>query len=568
MLYAYEHAVPFKYKKYTELKSVTFTDEIKTHLDDFYQYIDSICEDEYKDSKGKVDKDKLRTLIVELASKYKELRNQYIKPVVEKEYKYKELLYTQEEVDFIFACSYPLLDKFNMSQSMLCEIFFGKQRERKFNPDTGKEEWKRTKENKFSKLGCFPVRCHDAYTKLDDVSARKCLISNDSNSIGIQIAECINKEVQAVYACSAFVGVSNDLDLFANISTTDKKKYITTISSVSCGNDSAKVQQVIGYGRYLFATANNIKNAKGESINNEIKTAILKHLGMSDDKVLYESERLKDFLREGSEYVKYVRGDKDSFDELLFEYRVYFNAFSEMQEYGELPDRDLNDDYGEYLDESELQIEYIEDNFDEIYNWIEQKKLEIENTLIKRMSYAVVKNFDVDDFSDYVLCLFNRLIKKIEISVEQSTIIIDELSVDEKIQCIAIYWMCEMLWRGTINQDSPEQVKQYLKTKKLLTYFDAMNKEIGKGKKLHVVLEPDSFDILKTVDELCERKTDDNIPVMLYIDVKAYPNITDNMDKLINRSNLILIIRDADGITSKYNMRPLNKKLNLYYTEG
>ena len=220
MSYAYEQSVPFKYKKYTELKSVTFTDEIKTHLDYFYQNIESICEGEYSDSKGKVDKDKLRTLIAELAFKYKELRNQYIKPVVEKEYKYKELLYTQEEVDFIFACSYTLLDKFNMSQSMLCEIFLGKKRERKYNPKTGKEEWVRTKENKFSKLGCFPVRCHDAYTKLDDESARKSLIPNDSNSIGIQIAECINKKVQAVYACSSFVGVSNDLQILHRLTRT------------------------------------------------------------------------------------------------------------------------------------------------------------------------------------------------------------------------------------------------------------------------------------------------------------------------------------------------------------
>ena len=70
-------------------------------------------------NQGKLNEDKLSPLITELSQQYASIRSEYIKPEVIAKYKYKQVAYTQEEIDFIFACSYLLIDKFNLSQANL-----------------------------------------------------------------------------------------------------------------------------------------------------------------------------------------------------------------------------------------------------------------------------------------------------------------------------------------------------------------------------------------------------------------------------------------------------------------
>lgn len=108
----------------------------------------------------------------------------------------------------------------------------------------------------------------------------------------------------------------------------------------------------------------------------------------------------------------------------------------------------------------------------------------------------------------------------------------------------------------------------YLKTNKLLTYFDALNKEFGKGKKPHIFLMPDDFSILEVAYELCETKMKQCRPAMLYVDIEAYPNLKSYMDRLMNEYKIILIVRCSNGDISGYNMQVLDKELNLYYMEG
>lgn len=116
----------------------------------------------------KLDEDKLSSLIVELSQQYVSIRSEYIKPEVIAKYKYKQVAYTQEEIDFIFACSYLPIDKFNFSQEQVAKVFGFRS-------------------NKFAKLGIFPIRCHEAYTKLEDLSNRKSLVPNNPESKGIMI---------------------------------------------------------------------------------------------------------------------------------------------------------------------------------------------------------------------------------------------------------------------------------------------------------------------------------------------------------------------------------------------
>ena len=167
---------------------------------------------------------------------------------------------------------------------------------------------------------------------MDDVSARKCLIPNDSNSIGIQIAECINKEVQAVYACSAFVGVSNDLDLFANISTTDKKAYVLTKPI----EDENFRESLLSYPRLLFASSNNFENIAGNYKAGKVKKEIIDLLKMRDDEILKHSEYLTEVLESDDEYRKYCKDSQST---------VFKNNLSRYREQRKLMSIIEDDDY-------------------------------------------------------------------------------------------------------------------------------------------------------------------------------------------------------------------------------
>lgn len=587
MSYAYEQSVPFKYKKYTELKSVTFTDEVKTHLDDFYQYIESICEEEYKNSKGKVDKDKLRILIAELASKYKELRNQYIKPVVEKEYKYKELLYTQEEVDFIFACSYTLLDKFNMSQSMLCEIFFGKQRERKYNPKTGKEEWVRTKENKFSKLGCFPVRCHDAYTKLDDVSARKCLIPNDSNSIGIQIAECINKKVQAVYACSAFVGVSNDLDLFANISSTDKKAYVLTSPMHFEPDDTPSFERAnYAFCRYQFALGNQMFNDEDKYVPaGELKKKIIFMFESGDISILSSEEQdelLQEMLLSNVNMEAYMNMGY-RYSDFQVERDEYRACYEDMI----IEKEKLEDDYQNYLLEY-----YVED-----YNPEEKRKSLVlsEDEIVEKQYLMRKKMFETQEQKvlEYInfptlLGTKEMLISAIRKSAKSNTVfkklsgnggsetnvVFSEPTYEDRLKSAASYWIAEVLANYDGNEDYLKEVMDYLgKRSPIFKYLDSLN-YVPSGKmdeanpterkNIHIYMRDEKMNISSELEGLgIKLAKDEKCPIMVYLDKDAMMVEEEQIQKLLTQQRVVLIVHDTDGVVKSY-MDVLNKSLGLY----
>ena len=146
MSYEYEHSVTYDFKKYKENKQIEFSVNTKTQLDNYYCLIRDMDKDIILSNQGKLDEDKPSPLINELSQQYASIRSEYIKPEVIAKYKYKQVAYTQEEIDFIFACSYLLIDKFNLSQEQLAKVFGFRS-------------------NKFAKLGIFPIRCHEAYTK-------------------------------------------------------------------------------------------------------------------------------------------------------------------------------------------------------------------------------------------------------------------------------------------------------------------------------------------------------------------------------------------------------------------
>lgn len=547
MSYKYEQSVPFERKRYIKLKDGNFTDEIRIKMDDFFQYIDSLCKEDYMNTKGKLDKDKLSILIEDLSVKYQQFRNQYIRPVVEKQYKYKELAYTQEEVDFIFNCSYCLIDKFNLSQRMLAKIF-------------------NIRENKFSKLGCFPVRCHDAYTKLDDISNRKCLVPNNTNSIGIQIAECINKKVQAVYACPAFVGVSNDLDTLVNISTTDRKVFILTKS-----NDVDNVlENVLSYPRFLFASSNNFENIIGEYKAGKIKEKIINLLKMRDDSILVHSNYLLEILKSGDEYRKYCKDTQSG---------VFRNNLIKYRGQLELLDRIENDDF--YVDDIIYETEYrksvgidISDiNFelkdiDVLYSYLKESSQKTYERLLNSMSYAGVSHFDEILFKDYQMCMQMTLVECYMRCLEDQNEFEKFFDENEKIRLAAIFWILEVCGSESMTQQKYDNILKYLKSKSFLSYIDAVNKEVKKGKKPHLYYEDESFEIGRVIDDVVGVEKVDSSPVLLYIDSESYKIEIGYVDSLVKENNILLIIRDKKGLINKWGMKLLDEQLSLYMKES
>lgn len=191
MILDYVEDIPFNYKRYIKSKNVQLSDELKTQFNHFYREIK-------KSDSLSIDKWTKMAASLKLAVEDEVCQSGN-----------KKSIYVEDYVQFIFGVSYLLFDKFHLSQSKVSKIL-------------------RITKTKFSKLDMFPYRSFQAYTKLDDVSKRKSLVPDNVDSVGIRIAEYINTKIQTKYACYAFVGVSNDLDLFANVSTTDKKYFVLT----------------------------------------------------------------------------------------------------------------------------------------------------------------------------------------------------------------------------------------------------------------------------------------------------------------------------------------------------
>lgn len=540
MSYEYEHVVPFEYKRYKLNKHIEFTDEIKVQLDNFYKYIDKLT----TDNKGKFNTDKLTT---DLSQMYAQIREVHIKPLVTQYFKYKNIAYTQVEVDFIFQCSYRLIEKFGLSQNNLSKIFG-------------------MKPNKFAKLGCFPKRSYDAYTKLNDVYARKSLIPNDTNSEGIRIAECINKTVQAVYNCSAFIGITNMLDVFANISATDTKAYVITRPvSVSANNN---IDNIFAYPRFLFATANNLENNINDKsyVAGAIKRQIISFLKMQDNSVLKFSQICSDLLIDGNIDKSFIATSNiKSFNRDLEIYRNQIILLDDIEdgsyssEYYE--DDSILDEFGlEEVEEDEVNI-YDEE---ELAEYLDGSIKRLKEKLISNMSFANRK-FEVSEFQDYKLAMFIMLQEKYKLYSDYSSGVCKSLNEDDKIKLASIFWIYEVLGLNNTSEVERDNVLKSLRTKSLLGYVDSLNKEIKKGGETHIFYESNDFNVK---DILVKKQTIDmTYPVLLYIDADSYQLSNGNIVSLMQENNIIIVVKDRSDLASKIGFKVLDSTLNLYMLE-
>lgn len=108
MSYEYERSVTYDFKKYKENKQIEFSANTKTQLDNFYCLIRDMDKAIILSNQGKLNEDKLSSLIADLSQQYASIRSEYIKPEVIAKYKYKQVAYTQEEIKTRIATDFCL----------------------------------------------------------------------------------------------------------------------------------------------------------------------------------------------------------------------------------------------------------------------------------------------------------------------------------------------------------------------------------------------------------------------------------------------------------------------------
>ncbi|MBQ1172744.1 MAG: hypothetical protein IIX48_09150 [Lachnospiraceae bacterium] len=547
MSYEYEHSVTYDFKKYKENKQIEFSVNTKTQLDNYYCLIRDMDKATILSNQGKLDEDKLSSLIAELSQQYASIRSEYIKPEVITKYKYKQVAYTQEEIDFIFACSYLLIDKYNLSQEQLAKVFGFRS-------------------NKFAKLGIFPIRCHEAYTKLEDLSNRKSLVPNNPESEGIMIARCINREVQAVYGCSAFVGISNMLDVFANISSTDTKAYVLTRPSVE--TEDNLIERWIAYPRFLFATANNLENVTNYKSRRyfagKIKEEVISLLRMKDNKILKYSRLCNDLIEAGEINGDFIStGNTKAFHRELITYRNQVVLLADIQEgyYSSDYFEDTScDEYG--LDVDDINFDIADE--DVLVEYLQESIQELREKLISKMSFAKVK-YDTSAFHDYKMSMLAMLQEKYNLYSNYQSGMCNYLDDDEKVRLASIFWILEVLGLDETTEEKRESLLNYLKTKQLLGYVDSLNKETKKGGETHIYYEEDTFDVQSIVSRCTSKDTIH--PVLLYIDGEAYKVTEDVLNTQLLNDNLVLVIRDRSDLAKKQGLKVLSEELDLYMWE-
>lgn len=339
---------PFEYEMYKKPLKISLSDEVKREFNYFYSRIN--------------DSDSLD--IEELKEKYAAISKLVIAEIREND---KKSIHAPEEIQFIFVCSYLLIKKYGVSQSKLASIWG-------------------MRENQSSKLDIYPYRSYDAYEKKDYRS----LSPLRKDSEGVRIAKFINKNIQAVHACYGFVGVTNDLDIFANISSTDHKSYILTEPSAALNNDMMELKYCLAHSRFLFATGNNLGNKIGDYHAGDIKKRIDNLLRMRDGSILEKSAKISDMLLDGDEYKKYVAtGDVYGFKKELDKYRGQMEMLQGMEEGRSPYDVADDDEYFEYIgiDVGKIDI----GNNVAFEDYLKENTKKLKSKLVRFLSYAYAR---------------------------------------------------------------------------------------------------------------------------------------------------------------------------------
>lgn len=539
----YKQELPFEYRMYNEKKTdIPLSDEIKREFNHFYGRIkesDSLDVDRLKK-----EYEAISSLVV---SEIRKAGNDKLKHVL-------------EEIQFIFACSYLLMKKYGVSQGKLASI------------------WGINK-NKFSELDIYPDRSYAAYAKED----YKPLSPLREKSKGVQIAEFINKNVQAVHACRGFVGVTNDLDVFANISSTDTKAFVLT-SPLDFGDDEiGNVKRAnYAFARYLFAQGNRLFGDDGKYVPAGcIKDKIISLLNMQDVSVMEQDGVLKEILMSDADLGAYLTdGGYGEFGARREKYKSAVEVVqikNEMLEYGlKLYGIEYEDPrFGAIIpggDEMAPPPTNMHAKADKTTEEIVIEKAEEAQKQIDLLEPQLIGCLDVRRTlggRKDVLGSWIRFLKK---SVAENTIILQP-SFDDRVRAAAAFWISEVFKGREADGESVDKALDYLKGKDLLSYIDSLNappsgkmKDAGQDCKGHIYVISEEHDIFMELQSKPSIKLSgkDDRPLMLYIDTEAHPFSLQDMEQFLANVKAIIIAHDSSGSVGGMGMQLLNKELGLY----
>lgn len=555
MILDYVEDMPFNYKRFIKSKDIQLSDELKTQFNHYYREIkksDSLSIDEWTKMAASIKSD-VEDEVCKRGN--------------------KRSIYVEEYVQFIFGVSYLLFDKFHLSQSQVSKILG-------ITP------------TKFSKLDIFPYRSFQAYTKLNDKANRKSLIPNNVNSEGIRIAEYINTKIQTKYACYAFVGVSNDLDLFANVSTTDKKYFVLTSPLEFDNNDIETIKRAnYAFARYQFALGNQLYDDEDTYVpSGKIKERIVQMLQMDDisvfskaeqdeliQKLLLSEEDLKAYVSTGYHY--------SEFQSIRDAYKL---SYENMQ----IEKEKLEDDYRNYL------VEYYDTDYkpsgsknnrkflkgDEVV----RKHYQLHKESYERLECKLLECIDIPRLLRSKAFSVKNWIEVIRQSVKKNVIVqipsgngfandnvnFLEPTYEDRLKCAAGYWISEVFADYDGDEEFYNGVLTYLgRRSPLFGFWDALNappagemKDASsqERKNIHIYMRDEHMDIFSELRNWNVRPNNENVrPLLVYLDTDSVAVDPADIDKLVSDLKAIVIVHDkSKGLQSK--IKEFSKELNLY----
>lgn len=556
--YGYEEAIPYKFIKYKKQDKVEFTEEIKSELDNYYRDIRKLTESNYLID-GKAD---IKKLTKDLGGKYKSIRARFIIPFTGKE------SYSSQELDFLFVCCYELYLKFQLTQTEMNKIWG-------------------INGNKLDRLDWYPHRSFSAYRSVCD----KTLKPYDTDSLGAKIAKVMNQKVQAVYMCGAFTGITNDLDLFANVSVDRTKCFILTSPLQFSDDDVSSIQRAnYALARMLFASGGHLFDTEEYVDTGCIVREIIDVLDMNiklDNDMMYEY--LRNIINSGNDISLYAIEEMQSdLERYLFRYQFcqetidiynyhadtgyfppnieyYDEHFGGSEKWANPNDKEVLENKRKNKfqgDNAELMQKHADDALNEqdsliplIYECLDAQKLFKSGNEFFREWIAVVRSLANEKF---ILGIPSDD-KKTSDKSEHSERFKAEVLV------AACYWLSEVF------QDerySYEEVKKYLNTGQLAKYFDVFSyfQQKKENKSLYMIDEAGGIlEELRNIPKFKEKYSKDiKRPQLIYIDTDSHSVTQNDISDLLGLGRIVLVIHDKSGSVEQYGMNKLNKDLNLY----
>lgn len=542
MRLVYQDSLPFEIKTPKKSLEILLSNEIADNFNYYYTQIVNFK------SNNTFNKD---TVVEELSVAYKPIALK-----IEDEIRQSgnmKARHTQYEMEFILACSYKLIEKFDFKQADLAKVFG-------------------LKPNEFGKLGVYPIRSYKAYNKLQS-GYLSMLPSEFGRPKAVDIADYLNKHIQAPYCCSSTILVTNELDVIANVATTDAKDFLLTRPS---NTQSATFSQDTNYSfaRLAFALGNHLKDGEKKYPAGKLRQKILDIIDMKDSSAI--SGGIRALLASEESLSNYVKQNETVFNKNRDDYRFHLETIRRAKCYLEtdsIPDGvEFNDehfgayntpDYREAKKKAEKDVKngvpHFESSEEVIRYHLEQsskKVIELEDKLMEDFSGITYLK---DHKEEYYLYL-----KSLEGYAREITVL-GTGDFNAELRASAFYYLVEVLKDCNVNEETVGLVREHVNSPAFFKYLDAIDKD---SSGIQIACISDSSELIDKLIKLEDKKGHLNILsgkgidfTFLYIDLDAYNLTQYELDTIMSKYRVIVALK---GVNSFAGVEILNKKLSLY----